>query len=253
MVNCTSKLKLSKSTVSWSNSVVGIGTATLRASTAVPVRFLLENISALFYTRFSIDIVHAVSYSLLLLNTDLHIAELAAHMSKSQFVRNTITAIQMQLQPNSSEQVLTSDHIRDDGSSLRGGGSDETEIPHSKRSDSVASWNSLPHEAALLTTISASAPNGAALEENGPTGSSHFVNGREQNISRQRGRAWESDMESLLKVCLVSFFCDYDLTCNFIGNVQCYQESTDTATYQLKHGSFFHVLAEPWWQWHVEE
>jgi len=158
--------------------------------------------------EFFVDIVHAVSYSLLLLNTDLHIAELATHMSKSQFVRNTITAIQMQLRPNSPAQISTSDLIRDDDS-VRGG-SDETEMPHSKRSDSVTSWNSLTREAALLATNSASAPNGASLEENGPTGSStsvHVTSGQEQNFNRQRGRAWESDMESLLKVRLVfSFF-----------------------------------------------
>ncbi len=153
--------------------------------------------------EFFVDIVHAVSYSLLLLNTDLHIAELATHMSKSQFVRNTITAIQMQLQPNSPAQISTSDLIRDDGSSVRGGGSDETEMQHSKRCDSVTSWNSLTREAALLATTSASAPNGASLEENGPTGSSPSISGQEQNYNRQRGRAWESDMESLLKVRLV--------------------------------------------------
>jgi PH/SEC7 domain-containing protein len=156
--------------------------------------------------EFFVDIVHAVSYSLLLLNTDLHIAELATHMSKSQFVRNTIAAIQMQLRPNSPAQISTSDLIRDDGSSVRGGGSDETEMPHSKRSDSVTSWNSLTREASLLATNSASAPNGASLEENGPTGSSpsiHVTSGQEQIFNRQRGRAWESDMESLLKVRLV--------------------------------------------------
>ena len=45
--------------------------------------------------------MHAVAYSLLLLNTDLHVADLATRMSRNQFVRNTVTAIQMQIQPTS--------------------------------------------------------------------------------------------------------------------------------------------------------
>ncbi|KAG9112795.1 hypothetical protein FRC07_007869, partial [Ceratobasidium sp. 392] len=63
------------------------------------------------------SIVHAISYSLLLLNTDLHIAELSSHMSKTQFVRNTWTVIQDQIRsiettaprsPMSGSQTLSS-------------------------------------------------------------------------------------------------------------------------------------------------
>ncbi|KAG9099537.1 hypothetical protein FRC06_005181 [Ceratobasidium sp. 370] len=62
-------------------------------------------------------IVHAISYSLLLLNTDLHIAELSSHMSKTQFVRNTWAVIQDQIRsletaatrsPMSGTQALSS-------------------------------------------------------------------------------------------------------------------------------------------------
>ncbi|QRV96655.1 Sec7 guanine nucleotide exchange factor [Ceratobasidium sp. AG-Ba] len=63
------------------------------------------------------SIVHAISYSLLLLNTDLHIAELSSHMSKAQFVRNTWAVIQDQIRsveptaprsPMSGSQTLSS-------------------------------------------------------------------------------------------------------------------------------------------------
>ncbi|KAG8720395.1 hypothetical protein FRC08_000342, partial [Ceratobasidium sp. 394] len=63
------------------------------------------------------SIVHAISYSLLLLNTDLHIAELSSHMSKTQFVRNTWAVIQDQIRsleaaatrsPMSGSQALSS-------------------------------------------------------------------------------------------------------------------------------------------------
>ena len=37
--------------------------------------------------------MHAVAYSLLLLNTDLHVAEISSHMSRTQFVRNTMSAV----------------------------------------------------------------------------------------------------------------------------------------------------------------
>ncbi|KAG6334214.1 hypothetical protein ID866_4872 [Astraeus odoratus] len=41
----------------------------------------------------SANVVHAVTYSLLLLNTDLHVADIANRMSRSQFVRNTMTGV----------------------------------------------------------------------------------------------------------------------------------------------------------------
>jgi len=145
----------------------------------------------------------------LLLNTDLHIADLNAHMSKSQFVRNTITAIQMQLQPNSAAQLSTSDLTRDDSSSLRGGGSDETEMPSTKRSDSITSWNSLTREAAIIAMASGTALNGSSLDANGSSPSIQNAGGQEQN--RQHSRAWEADMENLLKVLNI-YFCECDLT-----------------------------------------
>lgn len=39
------------------------------------------------------DIVHAVVFSLLLLNTDLHVADISERMTRQQFVRNTVSAI----------------------------------------------------------------------------------------------------------------------------------------------------------------
>ncbi|MCO5549584.1 hypothetical protein L7F22_003056 [Adiantum nelumboides] len=41
----------------------------------------------------SADIVHAVTFSILLLNTDLHVAELSERMTRQQFIRNTVDAI----------------------------------------------------------------------------------------------------------------------------------------------------------------
>jgi len=40
-----------------------------------------------------VDVVHAISYSLILLNTDLHIADLETRMTRAQFVKNTLPAV----------------------------------------------------------------------------------------------------------------------------------------------------------------
>ncbi|KAG5219584.1 PH and SEC7 domain-containing protein [Salix suchowensis] len=138
-------------------------------------------------------VVHAVTYSLLLLNTDLHVAELSTHMSRSQFVRNTLGTIQMQLQP--PEQLSTSDLSYDDsGSSMRG--SDADTIARTKRSDSITSWNSVSKEAAM-----------AASPEHHSNGSTpsvqvalHSSQQRAPDVGSVYGRTWEADMENLLKV-----------------------------------------------------
>ena len=44
----------------------------------------------------SVDVVHIITYTLLLLNTDLHVVESASRMSRSQFVKNTMTAVRQQ-------------------------------------------------------------------------------------------------------------------------------------------------------------
>ena len=148
----------------------------------------------------SLDVVHAVSYSLLLLNTDLHVAELSTHMSRSQFVRNTLSAIQMQLQPTSAARLSSSDLTYDDcSSSVRGSGTDETEImskTKSKRSDSITSWNSLSREA-VMSLPKSNQPS--SLGANISNGSSPSL----QVSVDAHGRAWENDMESLLKVDLL--------------------------------------------------
>ncbi|KAL4882350.1 hypothetical protein BJY04DRAFT_217267 [Aspergillus karnatakaensis] len=40
------------------------------------------------------DVVHTICYSLLLLNTDLHLADIESKMTKAQFVRNTMPTVQ---------------------------------------------------------------------------------------------------------------------------------------------------------------
>ena len=189
-----------------------------------------------------IDIVHAVSYSLLLLNTDLHVAELSTRMSRSQFVRNTLTAIQMQRQPTSSARLSSSDLTYDDcSSSVRGAGVEETEVMsriRSKRSDSITSWNSLSPEAVM------SLPKPSSLGEDLPNGSSPSV---QVSLEHAHGRAWENDMESLLKVGSVIFIAKGgSLPVLTTGNLQCYQESANSSANKLRCHSAFCFVVESW-------
>ncbi|RDB16953.1 hypothetical protein Hypma_002582 [Hypsizygus marmoreus] len=145
----------------------------------------------------SANIVHAVSYSLLLLNTDLHVAELTTRMSRNQFVRNTLTAIQMQLQPTPA-QMSTSDLTYDDcSSSIRGAGSDITETrARSKRSDSITSWNSVSREGVMSLAMASGMPdtNGSS-----PSVQVSSIQESRPSLNPVYGRGWESDMEILLK------------------------------------------------------
>ncbi|KAJ6475350.1 hypothetical protein C8R47DRAFT_1143196 [Mycena vitilis] len=142
----------------------------------------------------SANLVHAVSYSLLLLNTDLHVADLATRMSRSQFVRNTLTAIQMQLQASPS-QSSTPDLTQDSGS-LRAETIDSTPPANrSKRSDSITSWHSVSREAATAA-MSSPAANGSTPSVQIST-AAHEP--RSSVSSMVYGRNWEIDMESLLK------------------------------------------------------
>ncbi|KAH7888837.1 hypothetical protein F5I97DRAFT_1804288 [Phlebopus sp. FC_14] len=140
----------------------------------------------------SASVVHAVTYSLLLLNTDLHVADIANRMSRNQFVRNTMTAIQMQLHPSRYASSMDLDH--DDSSSGPGTGSEGTEtqsLARSKRSGSIASWNSISKDTfvssgAMSSTLSTVQPS---LNSSTTTGPSQVM----------YDRNWELDMEGLLK------------------------------------------------------
>ncbi|PKI85087.1 hypothetical protein MVES1_001301 [Malassezia vespertilionis] len=74
---------------------------------------VLESFSKRFYacnpsTVFgSADGVHSVSFSALLLNTDLHLAEIAEHMSKEQFVENTMHTLARCLEQQRVHEAAT--------------------------------------------------------------------------------------------------------------------------------------------------
>ncbi|KAL5507199.1 hypothetical protein ACEPAH_6655 [Sanghuangporus vaninii] len=151
----------------------------------------------------SASVVHAVSYSLLLLNTDLHVAELASRMSRNQFVRNTLAAIQMQIRPNGTGRASTPELTHDDGSSIRGVGSDGSEAGASgvkgrnERSGSVTSWTSVSRE--CVNTPATTPNSGSSQQLNGSNASVSESRAKNSSTSVVYGRNFENDMESLLK------------------------------------------------------
>lgn len=69
-----------------------------------------------------------------------------------------------------------------------------------KRSDSITSWDSVSHDA--VSAALASPRGGASTLSSGSAASLQGSNGQETPSSQVYGRAWELDMESLLKVKL---------------------------------------------------
>ncbi|KIW28640.1 uncharacterized protein PV07_08284 [Cladophialophora immunda] len=58
------------------------------------------------HTFRSSDVVHTICYSILLLNTDLHLADIDQKMTKAQFVRNTLPTIKRVAQGSEAERTL---------------------------------------------------------------------------------------------------------------------------------------------------
>ncbi|CAG8478549.1 10067_t:CDS:10 [Ambispora gerdemannii] len=103
-----------------------------------------------FHPKYSslANVVHAISYALLLLNTDLHIAQGITRMSRSQFVKNTMHTVhsQISLIPPSTPITPISNNSSaiecdDDSMSIE---TNTTVVRPPRRSDSLKSWTSNP-------------------------------------------------------------------------------------------------------------
>ncbi|KIM21922.1 hypothetical protein M408DRAFT_29167 [Serendipita vermifera MAFF 305830] len=180
--------------------------------------------------------VHQVVYSLLLLNTDLHVADLAHHMTKQQFISNTLSTLLAPSRASSSaatparsgspvqDAELRRKQSLDPVTTPTVNVSDKPGPPISiqnssirvKRSGSVNSWKgSLSREATKESINSGSSPSvpltspsGTLTENsslNGSTVSFHESTGRKhtsgQNsvTSLHLQKAWESEVEAYLK------------------------------------------------------
>ncbi|KAI5304527.1 hypothetical protein KEM56_006402 [Ascosphaera pollenicola] len=139
----------------------------------------------------STDVVHTISYSLLLLNTDLHFAENENKMTRGQFVRNTMPIIQRQV----FEQSFLDISRRSRGLSAPGSRSPSQAPTHSQGrsvtarsdtdSDGLHTVSTTP-----LTADSCSTSHGLSVP------GSQIHNHREHG---HQSKVWDSQLESVLK------------------------------------------------------
>lgn len=150
-----------------------------------------------------------------------------------------MTAIQMQLHP--TRYASTTDLDLDDNSSGLGTNSDGTEtqsVARSKRSASIASWNSISRD----TFVSSGALSSAGLSavqrslNSSTTSFQHSPGAGSEPLSTASlqvvyDRNWEMEMEGLLKVRGVVLSLGFVLTeWVGLGHVWGYQEPADSAT-----------------------
>ncbi|KAF9123976.1 hypothetical protein BGW39_008552 [Mortierella sp. 14UC] len=151
-----------------------------RVLEAFAQRYIDCNPQSIFGTK---DVVHAITYSVLLLNTDLHVVQQSSSskMSRSAFVKNTLTVVQAQ----TSQADRASEDSSAHGLSLTRSETGELSVHGStngsggkKRTPSVKSWRSgTSHQ-------SKSSKMGLDPKANGGHGN---------------GRWWMSELETLLK------------------------------------------------------
>ncbi|KAF9360453.1 hypothetical protein BGX26_009281 [Mortierella sp. AD094] len=136
------------------------------------------------------DVVHAITYSVLLLNTDLHIVQQSTKMSRSAFVKNTLHVVQSQAQ-------------RSDSSSPILGGPSGLGMPRSATGDSLPDPSSGGHKG--RTPSVKSWKSGQSQQSTGglngyhPSNSSKMGTDAKANGGYGNGKWWTQELESLLK------------------------------------------------------
>lgn len=129
-----------------------------------------------------LGVIHTVTAAMLMLNTDLHIADLVKHMSRVDFIRNAMSAIK---ESTPTDGASTPDLIRDDASSRMGSLStlsnqQRHKVPPAQRS---ASAPVTTHQPGLARVIS-----DAGLRQDSSTTVNSFYS-----------KAWELEAENALK------------------------------------------------------
>ena len=138
-------------------------------------------------------VVHTVTGAMLMLNTDLHIADLTKHMSRADFVRNSMRAIQESVPL--TDRGSTPDLVRDDSSSSKFGQDSNASVTPSS-SSMRAKTPTIP----LNGQRSASAPVVASPAPGGPHRSMMARQSSATMSSFSYSKAWESEAENALKV-----------------------------------------------------
>jgi hypothetical protein len=146
------------------------------------------------------DVVYAVAYALLLLNTDLHLVSDWAHrMTKSSFVKNTMETVQSLVFPYLQRKRCVS-LVSTDSSSY-----------HVKRNDSspssVISFEDTPITSSCNSSQISAHGNGAFLQKldtlrsniSWKSTNSQQVQQHHDGLTRMQ-KTWLADIENLLKV-----------------------------------------------------
>jgi PH/SEC7 domain-containing protein len=139
-----------------------------------------------------------------MLNTDLHIADLAKHMSRADFVRNSMRAIQESM-PANDHGASTPDLVRDDSGSVRLGSNPSIHQTGTSRARPTTSM-SVSQRSASAPVVNQSQPlprpdsdrsvsvAGGVMMDGKSRSSSTTVS------SFSYGKQWESEAENALKV-----------------------------------------------------
>ncbi|KAF9933382.1 hypothetical protein FBU30_005591 [Linnemannia zychae] len=149
------------------------------------------------------DVVHAIIYSVLLLNTDLHIVRQSSlsKMSKSAFIKNTLQVVQQSSQDRSDEVSSSSQSVTSvDPSGLalpRSLTAESSLEPNSptgskRRTPSVKSWKS-------GNSQQSSGPVGSNISAGSQPHSSKMGSDPNANSGHGNGKLWQHELESLLK------------------------------------------------------
>ncbi|WRT65157.1 uncharacterized protein IL334_002100 [Kwoniella shivajii] len=155
-------------------------------------------------------VVHTVTAAMLMLNTDLHIAELNKHMSRTDFVRNAMRAIHESMPTD--ERSSTPDLVRDDGSSMKlGFGSTASMAPSVVSLRSKTPMNPLPAQrSASAPVIAHAAPTRTdSVSSIGTNGLENKTRGSSTTVSSfNYSKAWESEAEAALRDIFASVKSD---------------------------------------------
>ncbi|KAG0057111.1 hypothetical protein BGZ83_001545 [Gryganskiella cystojenkinii] len=155
------------------------------------------------------DVVHAVSYSILLLNTDLHVVQQSTKMSRSAFVKNTLEVVQAQKSSSGlgsaanmslvvdpaglgMPRSLTSDSIPETGLAPSTSASSFPSMGK-RRTPSVKSWKS-GHSQQSGGYDPGNNINTNLNSNNSKMGTDPSANGGYGN-----GKAWTQELENLFK------------------------------------------------------
>ncbi|KAK4443315.1 hypothetical protein QBC34DRAFT_417267, partial [Podospora aff. communis PSN243] len=123
------------------------------------------------------DVIHTICYSIILLNTDLHMADIEHKMTRSQFIKNTMTTIRQSLQDIAPEVFAPGKgHLE---------ATARTSEDHDRRNSFRASFKPPPRPGSAIGSYADVSTDGC-----GPLVKAPF----EGTI-----RAWESQVEVVLK------------------------------------------------------